>query len=229
MDTLAVDTLSMAAWRDNPEFNYASDFQASDFSLTEWLNLKIAELLNELFGNKFYKEWGDTLWYAVGLAAIIAVAVFIVYKHPHLFGRRRHARKLDYDVEDDNIYGFDFEAETEAAMRSGNYRRAVRMAYLHTLRLLSDAGRIVWLPSKTPTAYMQEYAHPRFAWMTHQFMRIRYGGFDASHDLAQAMTDTRIQITTAIHEAPDAQPRTPDASGAPATPTTAHDKNGGER
>lgn len=200
MDTLAVDTLSMAMWRGNPEFDYASDFRGADFSLIDWIGLKIAQLLDALFGNKFYRGCEDIIWYVLGLAVIIAAIVFVAYKHPRLFGRRRHAKEFGYDVEEDNIYGFDFEAETEAAMTAHDYRRAVRMVYLHTLRLLSDSQRIAWQPSTTPTAYMREYADPQFGHMTHEFMRVRYGGFDATYDTAVAMISARQQIAADIQQ-----------------------------
>lgn len=198
MDTLAIDTLTLSKWREQPEFDYTSEFKGADFSFTDWLQMQAERLLRQFFGNDIPQE----LWYVLCAATLMAVAALVVYYEPGLFTFRRKVERPGHDADDDNIYGRDFAAETSAAMRSGNYRRAVRIIYLHTLRMLNDAQCIAWQPSKTPTGYAREWRDGRFAHMTDVFMRVRYGGFDASRDMAFDMQDAQAHVASVLRQRP---------------------------
>lgn len=194
MDTLTVDTLALSQWRANPEFDYSAEFKGSDFSLLDWIDAHLTRLFNHLFGNTD-SSLGPTFWFVVGAACIIAVVLFVAWRHPEIFGRRNRKTPAYSDDDDDNIYGVDFAAAINSAIASRDWRQAVRMHYLHTLRMLADAGLIDWQLSKTPTAYVREYPDDEFSWMTREFMRVRYGGFDADKHLVDAMAEAKSHIS----------------------------------
>ena len=151
-DTLAVDTLLIARWRDNPEFDYDAEFRGSGFSLWDWIERRIADLVDRLFGNTMLGDWSNVVWYVLGFSAIVAIVLFVFYRHPELLHvlRRGAKAKEEYEVVEDTIYGIDFPAAIAQAMSRGDYREAVRLSYLQALRHLSDANIIDWQPSKTP-------------------------------------------------------------------------------
>ena len=55
---------------------------------------------------------------------------------------RSSKNKLPYEVEEDTIYGVDFSGGIADALSRSDYREAVRLLYLQTLKQLSDAARI---------------------------------------------------------------------------------------
>lgn len=197
-DTLTIDTSQLATWRANPEFDYSSEFMHSDFSLLDWLGRHLDKLFGSLFGDLFSSDWGITVWYVVGLVATVSIVIFLFYRHPELLHIKRNNTPLEYDIESDNIYGVDFPLEIARAMDASDWRAAVRLAYLQTLRMLSDAHLIDWQLSKTPSQYVVEYADDGFRDMTNMFLRVRYGGFAATESMARAMVDGSHNIESAI-------------------------------
>lgn len=196
-DTLSVDTLSIAEWRAKPEFDYTVEFKGSSFSLWDWFTDKFNQIMQDLFGDTSLGYTGEIIWYVLGFGAIVAIIVYTLYRHPELlrWRRKKNAENDGYIVEEDNIYGIDFPSTIDQALKVGNYREAVRLVYLQTLRHLSDAGKIDWQPAKTPSQYLNEYNGRPFHHLTTTFVRIRYGGYDADASTTDAaMADSKATI-----------------------------------
>lgn len=196
-DTLSVDTLRIAEWRKKPEFDYTVEFKGSSFSLWDWFTDRFNQIMQNLFGDISLGYTGEIIWYVLGFGAIVAIIVYTLYRHPELLRWRskKNAENDGYIVEEDNIYGIDFPSTIDQALKVGNYREAVRLVYLQTLRHLSDAGKIDWQPAKTPSQYLNEYTGRPFHHLTTTFVRIRYGGYDADVSTADAaMADSKATI-----------------------------------
>lgn len=196
-DTLSVDTLRIAEWRTKPEFDYTVEFKGSSFSLWDWFTDRFNQIMQNLFGDISLGYTGEIIWYVLGFGAIVAIIVYTIYRHPELLRWRskKNAENDGYIVEEDNIYGIDFPSTIDQALKVGNYREAVRLVYLQTLRHLSDAGKIDWQPAKTPSQYLNEYIGRPFHHLTTTFVRIRYGGYDADVSTADAaMADSKATI-----------------------------------
>lgn len=196
-DTLSVDTLRIAEWRTKPEFDYTVEFKGSSFSLWDWFTDRFNQIMQNLFGDISLGYTGEIIWYVLGFGAIVALIVYTLYRHPELLRWRskKNAENDGYIVEEDNIYGIDFPSTIDQALKVGNYREAVRLVYLQTLRHLSDAGKIDWQPAKTPSQYLNEYTGRPFHHLTTTFVRIRYGGYDADVSTADAaMADSKATI-----------------------------------
>ncbi len=106
---------------------------------------------------------------------------------------------MDYEVEEDTIYGVDFDSAIQQALGRSDYREAVRLLYLQTLKLLSDAGRIDWQLYKTPTQYLNECRLPAFRLLTNEFLRVRYGHFEASDSLIRQLKSLQAEIFVSRH------------------------------
>lgn len=196
-DTLSVDTLRIAEWRTKPEFDYTVEFKGSSFSIWDWFTDRFNQIMQNLFGDISLGYTGEIIWYVLGFGAIVAIIVYTLYRHPELLRWRskKNAENDGYIVEEDNIYGIDFPSTIDQALKVGNYREAVRLVYLQTLRHLSDAGKIDWQPAKTPSQYLNEYTGRPFHHLTTTFVRIRYGGYDADVSTADAaMADSKATI-----------------------------------
>ena len=114
-------------------------------------------------------------------------------KRPELFMRSRKST-LPYTVGEDTIYGVDFAERIADALARTDYREAVRLLYLQTLKQLSDGKRIDWQLYKTPTQYIYGVRLPAFRQMTNHFLRVRYGNFEATETLFHAMRDLQKEV-----------------------------------
>jgi hypothetical protein len=117
---------------------------------------------------------------------VVAVAVFGVWKilgmnSAALLGRRNAGLNVPYGLHAENIHAINFEREISDALAAGQFRLAVRLHYLQTLKRLTDAGLIDWQPDKTNHAYALELRssplNSEFEGLTTQFERVWYGDF----------------------------------------------------
>ena len=70
--------------------------------------------------------------------------------------------------------------ELDRAVADKNWEQAVRMTYILTLRHLHEAGRIQWLPNKTPMEYVRAVGMMPFLHLTNAFLRVRFGQYPAT-------------------------------------------------
>lgn len=192
-DTLRIDTAVLEAWRADEDYDYAREMVQSDFSLREWIYMQIDNIFSWIFGSRFYTDNSTFIWCSVGVVFIAAVLAFIYYKKPVLFGTGGKTVQ-EYEVTEDTIYGIDFPAKIALAMERCDYREAVRLTYLYALKDLSDAGRIDWQPYKTPSQYITEVGTPEFRTFSNHFLRVRYGNFIATEELAHEMQRLRHTV-----------------------------------
>lgn len=163
-------------------------------TFTEWLMMQLNELMNELFGEALRNPLVQWLL-AILAVGVIGFIVWYLWSHQSGIFRRQEQLARDEDTED-NIYGVDFGAAITEALGRENYREAVRLVYLRTLKALSDTRKIDWQPFKTPSQYVRELTassslssegaatNPAaFRTLTAHFLRVRYGNFPASRPL----------------------------------------------
>lgn len=196
-DTLLCDTARIAAWQADPVTNYNRELLTPEINVLEWISMQMARLLQKLFGSRFAEEYTEVILIVLVMVLLLAIVWFLYRKRPELFMRSRRNR-VDYQVQEDTIYGVDFEQEIAEALQQEDYRAAVRLLYLQTLKLLSDAERIDWQPYKTPTEYLYEVktedVRTSFRLLTTGFLRVRYGNFDASEPLFREMQNWQAEI-----------------------------------
>ena len=193
-DTLVIDTARLQVWLRDDDYAYVRELLPSQDSLMDWVAKRLNEFFENIFGSNFYQDHQDTLWICIGLAALGAVLAFLLWKHPELFARSGRRKPMEYEVTEDTIYGIDFPSEIEKALENENFREALRLMYLQTLKSLSDYHQIEWQPFKTPTQYTFEFRQADFKRMTSLFVRVRYGGFDADKDMIRDMHNLQASV-----------------------------------
>ena len=195
-DTLVYDTATVAIWQSGSEYDYNRELQTPEVDLIGWLNLWLGKLLQKIFGSKFAEQYTEIVLAGLFILIVLLLIWFLYKRRPELF--MRSGKKLAYHVEEDTIYGIDFEKEISAAMLHNEYREAVRLLYLQTLKQLSDAEKIDWQPYKTPTEYTYELKanalRTPFRELTNRFLRVRYGNFEATEALFHEMQTLQREI-----------------------------------
>lgn len=142
--------------------------------------------------------------------AILCFALYFLIKHlpslRALFASKKKEEivqaKIEQDVkfESESIFGHDYRAETRAALERGDFRKAVRIAYLTTLAHLHQRKTIVCKESKTPTEYYYEVserkpsANEPFHGLTSTFLAASYGEREPVREDFDRADSLRAQI-----------------------------------
>ena len=106
--------------------------------------------------------------------------------------------ELEYKEVEDTIYGIDFDSQISAAKDRKDWFEAVRLIYLDTLRFLSDNGKITWQPWKPPMQYTSEMPNDAFRDMTRQFVKVRYGNYEASEENVNEMEEWQRSLKSSF-------------------------------
>ena len=185
IDTLQCDTTLLQQLQQASEYDYQREFVEQDYSLIQ----RIIRWLEEIFSGTMRTATSDEtslFWVLGGIFVVIAAGVYLFTHKVGIF-RRGGKSDLDYEVEDEDIYGIDFDSRNDKAVSQHDWREATRLTHLKTLRWLADNGRIEWALYKTPSQYTREELSPEFREMTNDFLRIRYGNFEATEQTYQLM------------------------------------------
>lgn len=182
------DNEAIQKYKDQKEFQYGDD-EPKGLSWWDRFWRNFWSWINRLFGQRETTSskpsmWPSILKYGTMVICIILV-VFIIFKLAGVdfkwFAGKSKTIDVPYDESLENIHEISFEDEISNTLQNGNYRLAVRLLYLQTLKYLSDKEIIDWLPNKTNLAYVREMqgenGHAAFANLTYQFEYIWYGDF----------------------------------------------------
>ena len=194
-DTLVIDSAQIAQWQAQNDFDYNRELAGGGMTFTEWMMQQLNELLQSLFGQAWRSDYTWWTLTAVG-ALIVGIAVWYVWRfHPGLFMRKEDEQQA-YEETEDTIYGVDFDAVISQSLSRGDYREAIRMVYLRTLKALSDSQQINWQLFKTPSQYVRELPDSAaFRMLTAHFLRVRYGNFSATRQLFDEVENLGKEVT----------------------------------
>ncbi|GAB3897355.1 DUF4129 domain-containing protein [Spirosoma agri] len=177
--------------------------------ILNWLYRRFVDFLN----SAAYKN----VWQYAILAGVAAAVIYLLMKAEvlgELFSKRAQPGGLDYENLVENIHEIDFDTVIDEAISQGNFRLAVRLSYLQTLKRLTDSGLIVYKPDKTNRQYVYELANTTiradFEELTRQFEFIWYGNFPVNEASFQAVRQQFTVVNQAV-----SQPNTVKRTGSP--------------
>jgi hypothetical protein len=191
---------SIAAYKSEKQFQY-DKIGEPVLSLWDRFWIWFWDMMDRMLSTPAGKTTFKTILIVLGIAAVI----FFIYKlmgdKTKLFGGKGN-KGLPYEIGDEDIHSISFEDAIREAIANENYRLAVRLVYLHSLKLLSDKELIDWKPGKTNTAYVFELKdHPSFTSfnnLTQEFEFAWYGGEEVSKEHYQeidaAFNDFKLNI-----------------------------------
>ncbi len=192
--------VSVNAYKNEKQFQY-DKIGEPVLSLWDRFWMWFWDMVNQILSTPAGKTTFKTVLIILGIAAVI----FFIYKlmgdKTNLFGGKG-AKGLPYEIGNEDIHTISFEDAIREAIANENYRLAVRLVYLHSLKLLSDKQLIDWKPGKTNTAYVFELKdHPLFTSfnnLTQEFEFAWYGGEEVSKEHYQeidtAFNDFKLNI-----------------------------------
>ncbi|GAA4416966.1 hypothetical protein GCM10023187_48960 [Nibrella viscosa] len=141
-------------YRTSRDYQYQRDTRPLDNPLLKfwfWIQKSIADFLRSTAYRNF--------WQYVFLAVIVGYSIYLLIKAEvlgFLLPRKAAPSPLPYEQVTSNIHEINFGEALDEVIRRGNYRLAVRLLYLRTLKQLTDQELIDWQPDKTNRQYVYE-------------------------------------------------------------------------
>jgi hypothetical protein len=189
-------------YRNDPEFNYKDEKANAGLSWWQRFWTWFWELIARIFGTGSASVAPNPVFKFIIWALALGAVVFIIIKIADLsvkniFSKESAEIDLPYSESLENIHQITFDEQIEKALAQRNYRLAVRLLYLSTLKQLNDAQLIHWQVEKTNSAYVNEIKNndqrQSFSTLTRQFEYVWYGDFQVDSRSFQ-------QISTLFHD-----------------------------
>jgi hypothetical protein len=135
------------------------------------------DAFDRLWTNFWEKIWGSVSrknessfnpWTILALLILITLIVLIVLRLTNtgvstLFsGKRKTQEQTDATLEDVDIHSIDYDEEIRQAISKNDYRLAVRLWFLRTLKSFSDKELVHWKIDKTNSDYYYELSGTNF-------------------------------------------------------------------
>ncbi len=156
-----------AFWYTNWEFKKAEVKQPASSS---WLRF-------------LQQEWlRNVLWILMAGAFVAVLVWYLISLDVQLFrGKSASIRPVHEEALPDDIFAIQYETEIEKAIRSSNYRLAVRLLYLQLLTRMADKGVIQYKQDRTNSEYLMQLYNTAyykdFFRLTRNFEFTWYGQF----------------------------------------------------
>ncbi len=181
------DAQKLAGYRADSDYQY--DRLSPPETLSWWQRLK--NWLRELLGQTLFRQgsgdfWKTSAWIAAGILIAYAILKFIGADPRSLFARKPKSDNLSLDEAEANIHAISFDDMIAEATAKQQYKRAVRLFYLKSLKQLSDREWIDWRPYKTNYEYVRELKKNEldsdFKQVTYLFENVWYGDFQLNQN-----------------------------------------------
>ena len=156
------DTKNIEQLKKNHKYDYGKEQIAKKPS-----NNYLQKLIQQFF-EKLYRTIFSS-WKEIGVGAMIfriilyiIFIIFIIYlllqifNIKDIFGKNKKIIDLPYDIENENIHELDFNQLIAKALEEHQYRLAIRLQYLNSIKKLSDSNLIQWSIEKTNMHYIIE-------------------------------------------------------------------------
>jgi hypothetical protein len=182
-----LDQVQLDQFRNNSDFQYGQDGTLPANPLARlWHRFwqKVGQMLQE---TSYYGFWRYVFILFFAVAAVFVILRLLKIDVAGLFRSKGHPLPVSYQTLQENIHEMDFEGMIARAAEEQNYRLAIRLHYLRTLKTLTDRDLIRWQPDRTNRSYLTDIQAPLvrqgFEKITTLFEYAWYGHFeiDAPH------------------------------------------------
>ncbi len=163
------------------ELKYKKEYKQIGF--LQRLSHRFNRLMNSIFGSGDVQDGWSTIK-AILYLLVALLAVYILYRarFNHSFTEDPMRRtKMTFEEIEENLLDLNLDEKIEQAIRTGNFRIAIRLSYLKSLKLLAQKDIIEWDSNKTNGDYRYEIAgsgfEKEFESITSVFDYVWYGEF----------------------------------------------------
>ena len=178
---------TLESLRQDPELSYGYTKAAMTLwdAFWRWARNQLKKLFNTDMGSG---DWDNLLLFVLFAAALIYVIIRLLKVNTfRIFYGNKSGKPIQPVVEQEDIHEMDFEKFLREATESKNYRLAIRLCYLWSIRMLADANHLHWEPGKTNHDYLRELRtsplSEGFRELSYYFEYAWYGNFSVTAEL----------------------------------------------
>ncbi len=178
----SVDSAKILIHLKDKDFKYFEDPEYSRTlweRLMDWLNRQFAKLTQfDAYGT----VWDILIYILIALAVVAIIFGFYRSEIKGLLIGSKKKNQLNVSESLENIHSLDYDKLIEDAIANKNFRYAIRLNYLRTLKILCDKQLIDWKIDKTNSEFIKEIKQSsikeKFKSITWSFEYIWYGEFE---------------------------------------------------
>jgi hypothetical protein len=155
IDTKAFEASKLRELKNDPNLNYK---QLPTVAETLWDRILrwLGQFIDSFFNAAYETNWGRFLLWTAGVALVIALIMLVLKVDAFKMFFSRTAASAKFEVLEENIHEMDFEKLIQESIDQQNFRKAIRLVFLFSLKLLSDRQLILWESGKTNHDYVGE-------------------------------------------------------------------------
>ncbi len=154
LEPLSFDSVTYQEFKTQKQFDYYNQHPDEPNWIQKWKNGFYRWLTDRLSYNLTEKQFENILIFGL-IVLLILIVVFLFIFKPSLFYMNRK-QKLDYQIENEDIEGYNFERLIQEALNKEEYSDAIRWTYLRILKTLNQAELISFDSNKTVNEYVYE-------------------------------------------------------------------------
>ncbi len=117
-----------------------------------WINY----WFSELFSRAFEANWGRMIMYVIALGVVVILILTLMKVDAFRMLYAGTSNTVKYAVLDENIHEMNFDHLIRDAAAEKDFKKAIRLVFLYSLKLLSDKDHIHWESGKTNHDYVAE-------------------------------------------------------------------------
>jgi hypothetical protein len=166
--------------RADEDFNYAEAPTVGE-SLWDRFWRWVGQFILELFGKMATTNWGNVLLYVLALVVLTVIVMAVLKVDAFRILAKGDGSAVTKGVFHENIHEMDFDTLIKEAVANRDYRNAVRLVFLQSLKILADKQHINWQAGKTNHDYVDEVqtldVKKGLGQLSYYFDYAWYGGF----------------------------------------------------
>lgn len=187
-------------YRNDSKFQYEPIREKQKGAFQRWLQ-RVQRWFMNLFGSGTARAIWAVVWRLVLIAAFILFIIKIFgIEATSLFKPAGKPKADVYSVDEESLEDIDFDEEIQKAVKSRQWRLAIRLTYLYSLKHMSDTGLITVKKGKTNHDYLYELSNgnvkDNFSRLSFLFDYTWYGHFEASENMASKSNEYLQTILT---------------------------------
>jgi len=155
--------------KNSGDYDYLEESEKG-LSLLERIIQWILKLLNKILPENMIdvpneSNFDTTFFTWAILIGFIAIIIFIIVKMKKAGMFKKKAKRIipeEFDILEENIHEIAFIDEITQAENDKNFRKAIRLHYLNTLKHLDDNGLIKWTPNNTNSDFKRMMRNSKY-------------------------------------------------------------------
>jgi len=187
VDTRSFDKTKLEKLKADPELDYGRSPAAINLweRFKIWLNNWLSRLLTAVEN----ANWFNILLTILAIVVVVYVILRLLKVDAFTMFYAGKKAPIAHGVIDEDIHAMDFEKLIREALSKKEFRLAIRLLFLQSLKLLADKNHILWQPGKTNHDYLEELTAQQlktgFNELNFYFEYAWYGNFTINEGLYQ--------------------------------------------